>query len=308
MILVTGATGFVGRAVCAALSERRTAHRPMSRNPTPGFQAIGEIDASTDWSQALAGIDTVVHLTARVHVMNDDAADPLAAFRAANVDATLNLARQAAAAGARRFIFMSSVKVNGEATEKGRPFRASDAPHPEDPYGRSKWEAEQALLALGRETGLEIVVIRPPLVYGPGVKANFASMVKWVRRGIPLPLGRVQNRRSLIFVGNLADFVLLCCTHPAVAGRTFLVSDGTDVSVADLLRRLADAMGARSRLLPVPPSLLQLAASLLGRQAAAGRLLDSLQVDMEETQLVTGWSPRYTMDQGLLLTVEAPHA
>lgn len=221
MILVTGATGFVGTALCADLTARGIASRPASRLPTSGFHPVGAIDARTDWTEALAGIDCVVHLAARVHVMDDTAADPLAAFRAANVDATLNLAHQAAAAGARRFIFVSSIKVNGEETAPGRPFTAADVPEPRDPYGLSKWEAEQALFDLGRQTGMDIVVIRPPLIYGPGVKANFASLMRLARRGLPLPFGLISNKRSLLFVGNLTDFIILCVAHPDAANRTF---------------------------------------------------------------------------------------
>jgi UDP-glucose 4-epimerase len=277
----------------------------VSRRQAGGFHAIGDISAATDWTAGLRGIGTVVHLAARVHVMNDPAADPLAAFRAANVDATLNLARQAAASGARRFVFLSSIKANGESTAPGKPFTASDVPHPEDPYGRSKLEAEEALLRLGRDTGMEIVVIRPPLVYGPGVGANFASMMKWTEGGIPLPFGAVSNKRSLVFVGNLVDFILLCVEHPDAAGHVFLVSDGEDLSIAELLRRLSRAMGRKARLLPVPVGLLRTGAAILGRRAAAQRLLGSLQVDIRETEELTGWRPPFSVDEGLTQTAEA---
>ncbi len=303
MILVTGATGFVGQALCAELSRRQMDYRPVSRASAPGFVAIGTIGGDTDWSEALAGVDVVMHLAARVHVMNESAADPLAAFRAVNVNATVNLARQAAGAGVRRFIFLSSIKVNGEQTVAGKPFRASDVPHPEDAYGRSKLEAEEALLAIGAETGMEIVIIRPPLVYGPGVKANFASLMKWAGRPFPWPFGAVRNRRSLVFIGNLVDFMLLCARHPSVGNRVFLVSDGEDLSVGQLIAKLSLAEGRKALMLPVPPALLKGLAALLGRRAAAQRLLGSLQVDIGETAAITGWSPPHSVDEGLAETV-----
>ncbi|WP_047453637.1 NAD-dependent epimerase/dehydratase family protein [Rhizobium rhizogenes] len=305
MILVTGATGFVGQALCAELSRRQMVYRPVSRAPKPGFIAMGTFDGATDWARALAGVETVVHLAARVHVMNDTSSDPLAAFRAANVDTTVNLARQAARAGVKRFIFLSSIKVNGEATVPGQPFRASDTSHPEDPYGQSKREAEEALLAIGAETGMEIVIIRPPLVYGPGVKANFASLMKWAGWPFPWPFGLVTNRRSLVFVGNLVDFILLSAHHSAVGNRVFLISDGEDLSIGELIGKLSSAMGRRALLLPLPPRLLEGLAALLGRRAAAERLLGSLQVDIGETVAITGWSPPYSVDEGLRLTVAA---
>lgn len=305
MILVTGATGFVGRALIAELSRRQIVYRPISRAARRGFHAMGAIDGQTDWSEALTGIKTIVHLAARVHVMNDTAADPLAAFRAVNVDATLNLARQAARAGVRRFIFLSSIKVNGEGTTPGRPYKASDTAHPQDPYGQSKWEAEQALLALGDATGMEIVIIRPPLVYGPGVKANFAALMRWVQRPVPWPFGLVDNRRSLVFVGNLVDFIVLCAGHASRGRQVFLVSDGKDLSTGELIARLAKAMGQKPMLLPIPPALLRMAAAMLGRRAAADRLLGSLQVDIGETLAATGWVPPHSVDEGLRQTVEA---
>ena len=303
MILVTGATGFVGQALCAELSRREIGYRPVSRVPRPDFIAIGAMDRNTDWSDALAGVDTVMHLAARVHVMNESAADPLAAFRAVNVDATANLARQAAAAGVKRFVFLSSIKVNGEETAAGKPFRASDVPHPQDAYGRSKLEAEEALLAISAETGMEVLIIRPPLVYGPGVKANFASLMKWAARPFPWPFGAVRNRRSLVYVGNLVDFILLCASHPAVGNRVFLVSDDEDLSIGQLIAKLSSATGRKAWMLPVPPALLEGIAALLGRRAAAQRLLGSLQVDIGETRAVTGWSPPYSVEEGLTATV-----
>jgi UDP-glucose 4-epimerase len=247
----------------------------------------------------LVGITTVVHLAARVHVMRDTEAYPLAAFRVVNVVETLSLARQAAAAGVRRFVFISSVKVNGETTQPGHPFTADDAPAPLDPYGISKMEAEQGLRQIAAETGMEVVIIRPPLVYGPGVKANFSAMMRWLQRGVPLPLGAIDNQRSLVALDNLVDLIITCISHPAAANQTFLVSDGEDVSTSELLRRMGRAMGRPARLLPVPAGLLKLAATLAGRRDMAQRLCGSLQVDIEKTRQLLGWSPPLTLDQGL---------
>ncbi len=302
-ILVTGANGFVGRALCATLGARGVAYTgAVRRDPGPHQVAIGDMDAGTDWRAALAGCSCVVHLAARVHVMDDGAADPLAAFRAVNVDATLALARQAVAAGVRRFVFVSSIKVNGEATQ-ATPFRADQAPAPQDPYGVSKWEAEQALTALGRDTGLEIVIVRPPLVYGPGVRANFLRLMQLARKGVPLPLASVDNRRSMVAVDNLADLLALCCRHPAAAGQVLLAADGRDLSVAELLRLLAGAMGKRAPLFPMPVGLMRAGAALLGKGAVADRLLGSLQVDAGPTRALLSWQAPLTVEQGIARTV-----
>jgi UDP-glucose 4-epimerase len=265
---------------------------------------VGDLLPTTDWSAAFQGVDAVVHCAARVHVMQDDATDPLEAYRLVNVEGTLNLARQAATAGVRRFVFVSSIKVNGEATVPRQPFTADDAPAPLDPYGVSKLEAEQGLREIEAQMGMEVVIVRPPLAYGPGVKANFASMMRWVARGVPLPLGAIHNARSMVALDNLVDLLVTCLKHPAAAGQTFLVSDGEDVSTTKLLRRTAQAMGKRALLLPVPAFLLESGAALLGKRAVAQRLCGSLQVDIEKTRRLLGWNPPLTLDQGLKKAVE----
>jgi nucleoside-diphosphate-sugar epimerase len=241
----------------------------------------------------------MVHLAARVHVMRDESLDPLSEFRKSNVEGTLRLATQVAQARVKRFIFISSVKVNGEQTQAGHPFRADDLPAPQDPYGISKLEAEVGLREIARQTGMEVVIIRPPLVYGPGVKANFASMVKWLQRGVPLPLGAVHNQRSLVALDNLVDLIITCIDHPAAANQTFLVSDGEDVSTTELLRRMAAALKAPARLIPVPQYLLEWGATLAGKQAVSQRLFSSLQVDIMSTRKLLGWAPPVSLDQGL---------
>jgi nucleoside-diphosphate-sugar epimerase len=311
-VLVTGATGFVGRAVCEKLLEmsvkvRGTVRNPGAINNVPtGTQAfsIGPIGSDTDWSEALVGIDTVIHLAARVHVMDDLSDDPLAAFRLVNVEGTLHLARMAVAQGVKRFIFISSIKVNGEMTILGEPYRADDSPAPVDSYGVSKMEAEQGLQQLAKETGMEVVIIRPPLVYGPGVKANFATMLKWLNKGIPLPFGAVYNQRSLIALVNLIDFIVTCIVHPKAANQTFLVSDGEDVSTTDLLKKTATAMGRNPRFLPVPVGIMRFVAKLLGKDAVADRLFGSLQLDISKARNLLGWTPPISVDEGLRRTVQ----
>lgn len=308
-LLVTGANGFVGAAVCRHALARGLAVRAAVRvpgTPTPAeaqTAAVGAMDAQTDWVHALQGCHAVVHAAARVHVMNESATDPLKEFRRVNVEGTLNLARQAAAAGVRRFVFVSSVKVNGEGTTAHRPYTASDAPAPQDAYGFSKAEAERGLRQVAHDSGMEITVVRPPLVYGPGVKANFRSLMRAVERGLPLPLGSIKgNRRSLVALDNLADLLLVCCDHPAAAGQTFLVSDDEDLSTADLLHRMGRALNRPARLLPCPPVLLQMGASALGRASVAQRLLGSLRVDIAHTRAMLDWTPPIGVDEGLRRT------
>ncbi len=306
--LITGGTGFVGQALTRrALAEgkdvRLALRRPAEHTKAPGV-VVGQIDGQTRWQAALDGVDTVFHLAARVHVMNEKASDPLTAFRDVNTAGTLHLARQAAATGVRRLVFLSSVKVNGEQTAPGQPFTADQPARPEDPYGQSKWEAEQGLQAVGAATGLEVVIIRPPLVYGPGVKANFAALLRAVDRGWPLPLASVTgNRRSLVALDNLVDLLMTCADHPAAAHQTFLVSDGEDLSTAGLLLHMANALDRSPRLLPLPPALLRLGAAALGRKAVVQRLLDNLQVDITATRQTLGWQPPITVDEGMRRTV-----
>lgn len=310
-MLVTGATGFIGSALLDRLAADPAIEcRGSSRRAAAGASescpvvSVGELGPATDWSSALHGVDVVVHTAARVHVMQETAADPLQEFRRANVDGTMALARQAAAAGARRFIFLSSIKVNGEGTSPGRPYRADDPPAPADPYGVSKHEAEQALLTLSRNGDMTVTIIRPVLVYGPGVKGNFLTMMRWLKRGVPLPFGAIDNRRSLVAIDNLVDLVVTCLTHPAAANQTFLVSDGDDLSTTSLLRTLGRALGRPARLIPVPASLFSFAASIAGKGAVARRLLGSLQVDAEPTRRALAWRPPVSVDQAMAKTAK----
>jgi nucleoside-diphosphate-sugar epimerase len=308
-VLVSGSNGFVGRALCAEAVARGLAVRGVTRTPCDlpkGVEnvVVGSMDAKADWRDTLMGCHAVAHLAARVHVMQEATADPLEEFRRINVQGTLNLARQAAAVGVQRFVFASSIKVNGESTQLGAPFTADEAPSPLDAYGVSKMEAEQGLREIALQTGMEVVVIRPPLVYGPGVKANFAAMMRWLKRGVPLPLGAIHNQRSLVALDNLVDLLVTCLTYPAAANQTFLVSDGEDVSTTELLRRMGQAMGRPARLIPVPASWLKLAAAMMGKRDVAQRLCGSLQVDIEKTRRLLGWSPPLSLDEGLKKAAE----
>ena len=288
-MLVTGASGFVGKALCAELFKQNVAVASVKLAR----------DAPESVALALRNCSAVVHLAARVHVMQDASRDPLGDYRRTNVQGTLNLARQAADAGVRRFVFVSSVKVNGESTAVDHCFKPDDVPAPQDPYGISKMEAEQGLRQLAKDTGIEVVIIRPPLVYGPGVKANFAALMRAVQRGWPLPLGAVHNQRSLVALDNLVDFIVTCITHSAAANQTFLVSDGQDLSTADLVRGMAQAAGVPARLVPVPVPLLRLAGRMLGKADATDRLCGNLQVDSSKARGLLGWEPPVSVQEGL---------
>lgn len=303
--LVTGASGFVGRALVAELlargiRTREAVRRAITLHPGADCVAVGEVDNRTDWHGALTDVRLVVHLAARAHVMHESAADPLAAFRAINTEGTLNLARQAAEAGVCRFVFVSTIKVNGEG--RNTPYTEFDLASPQDPYAISKWEAEQGLRDIAARTGMEVVILRPPLVYGPGVGGNFLRLMRAVDKGWPLPLGAVDNRRSLIYLGNLVDAIIACLTHPEAANKTFLLSDDEDVSTPELVCRLAAALHRPARLIPVPPALLRIAGTVSGRRQAMDRLLGSLTIDGGANWSKLSWSPTISMETGLAET------
>lgn len=308
-ILVTGANGFVGKPLCVELLRQGQIVRAVTRSANlqvENIEAVSvfTIDGETDWTAALYGVNVVIHLAARVHVMKDTAIDALAEFRRVNVEGTLNLARQAVEAGVQRFIFISSIKVNGEGTFLGQLYTAEDQPAPVDPYAISKREAEDALRQLASETGMEVVIIRPPLIYGSGVKANFQSMIRWLDKGIPLPLGSVHNQRSLVALDNLIDLISTCIHHPAAANQIFMVSDGEDLSTTELLQRMAAALGKKAWLMPVPEFLLVWGARLLGKQAMAQRLCGSLQVDISKAHDLLDWKPPVSVDEALRKTAQ----
>jgi nucleoside-diphosphate-sugar epimerase len=304
-ILVTGASGFVGSALCSSLLAQGYAVRAAIRSASSissdddlDVVAVGEVGAETDWSVALADVDCVIHCAARAHVMHETEADALAAYRAVNVAGTQGLAEQAAL-GVRRLVFLSSIGLLGIHTNGRGPFFVSDAPKPVEDYAISKWEAEQALWAVSARTGLEVVVVRPPLVYGPGAKGNLLRLASLTARGLPLPLGAVHNQRSLVGLSNLVDLLRRCAVHPAAAGQTLLVSDGQDLSTPQLIRLLAEGMNKPARLLPLPVGALRAAGSLLGKRAEVDRLVGSLQVDSSHTRELLGWTPPVSVEDGV---------
>ncbi|NJR49061.1 MAG: SDR family oxidoreductase [Leptolyngbyaceae cyanobacterium CSU_1_3] len=313
-ILVTGATGFVGSALVRSSPPNteiygvvRSSDHNLPEGVTPVLvNSLLDLTARAD---VLSEMDCIVHLAARVHVMHDTVSDPLAAFRAVNTEATKELAIAAARSGVRRFVYLSSIKVNGEgqpddALASATPYSELSKPTPHDPYGISKWEAECLLHQVAIETGLEVAILRPPLVYGAGVKANFRQLMKLVKLGVPLPFGRVKNARSLVYVGNLVDAIFTCALHPAAVGQTFLVSDGVEVSTPDLIQHLATALGCPARLLPVPPEVLKLLGQMTGKSAAIDRLLGSLAIDSRKLGQTLNWQPPFSLQQGLKVTAD----
>lgn len=321
--MITGATGFIGSTLAQHLHQQSPPLIVAVRHVTDSLPSsiqqisIGDLLPNTDWTPALHNVDTIIHLAARVHVMHDTAIAPLTEFRRTNTAATLNLAQQAATAGVRRLIYLSSIKVNGEATTLGQPFTPDNnfiPPRPLrerglgdeglDPYTQSKQEAEQGLREIAEKTGLEIVIIRPPLVYGTGVKGNFLQMMNWLHKGIPLPLGNIHNQRSLVALPNLIDLITTCIDHPAAANQTLLVSDGEDLSTTELLQRLSHALGKPARLLPIPQSWLETTLTLLGKRSIAQRLCGNLQVDISKTRDLLGWIPPISVDEALRQTAQ----
>ncbi|MCG7587626.1 SDR family oxidoreductase [Photobacterium sp. OFAV2-7] len=304
-VLITGSNGFVGRHLskCLINSSYDVVDAGRTQPKTKNNFLLLDLDSNFDITSELASIDVVVHCAARVHVMDDNAKDPLVEYRRINKDATLTLAQQAAKAGVKRFVFLSTIKVNGEYTNEGNPFTPQVSSPPLDPYGLSKYEAEQGLIVIAKETGMEVVIIRPPLVYGPGVKANFAAMMNLVSKGLPLPMGSINNSRSLVYIGNLTDLIVTCLSHPKAANQVFLVSDDQDVSTSDLLRLMAKAMNKPCRLLPIPEKWLRSLTTLIGKPGIGERLCGSLQVDISQTKTCLGWQPPYTLGDALNRTV-----
>ncbi len=303
MFLVTGASGFVGQGLLHTLRQRGIPFRGTSRSRSGDLFSVGDVHGATDWSTALDGVDVVVHLAAVNQNVVEGSPAVLAEYRSVNVEGTINLARQAAAAGVRRFVFLSSIKANGEATAKGKPFTAAGIPAPESDYGRTKLEAEQLLYALGDKTKMQIVVIRSPLVYGPGMRGSFQALVRLVQRGLPLPFASIDNRRSMVYLENLTDLIVTAADHPNAAGGTFMVADRTSPSTSELVRAIAAATGSSASLLPFPPALLELLGKVTGKHELVHRLTRSLEVDISETSRRLGWTPPFELADALSRTL-----
>jgi nucleoside-diphosphate-sugar epimerase len=298
MILLTGATGFIGSELLKILELRGKTVRPVCRNKSSltildnsNWFEIGEIDSKTNWLPVLSGIEVVIHAAGIAHITINNILDLISKYREINCQATINLARQAASVGVKRFIFISSIKVNGEFTEPNHPFRSDDIPNPKDAYGISKLEAEQALQELSAKTGLEIVIIRPPLVYGTNVKGNLLSLVKLIKTGIPIPFGSIKNRRSLVSIANLSDFIFCCLSHPNAAGQVFLVSDGIDLSTIEIIQKIGFDIGVKVKFINIPVNLLRFAALIFDREKSMQKILGSLQVDINKNKILLGWEP-----------------
>lgn len=306
-ILVTGASGFIGQSLIPILKNQNIQVLQVTRQQTDSNMTsfvIPDFAAKDAWQDALSGCDVVIHLAARVHVMQDNAINPLEAFLAVNLHGTVNLAKAAAKAGVKRFIFVSSIKVNGEFTGQ-QPFTESDLPNPQDPYAVSKYEAEKALRQIEKQTGMQVVILRPPLIYGVGVKANFAALIKLVDKKLPLPLANINNKRSFIYVNNFVDAIITCATHPNAAGQTYLVSDGEDVSMLQLIKKIAVALNKPSYLFAFPLSIMRFFAKFVGKSTSVDRLTESLVIDSSKIRRDLGWKPPFTMTEGLKATTDS---
>jgi nucleoside-diphosphate-sugar epimerase len=307
-VLVTGANGFVGGQLCRTLSQKgflvKAAIRQTVSVPAGAWHyvPVGDIGPETDWTDALCGVDLVVHLAGRAHVRRDSASDLMGEYERINTSGTMRLAQMAMAAKVKRFIFLSSVKVNGEETDD-QPFVETDRPAPLDPYAVSKWQAEEGLLRLSQQGGLPVVIIRPPLVYGPGVRANFLQLIRWVDSGLPLPLGAIKNKRSLVGLRNLIDFIIICLHNPAAAGEIFLISDQEDLSTPDLVQRIGGFLGRSTHLLPIPYPVLSILARITGKKDPFGKLCHSLQVDGVKARKVLHWNPPFSVNEELEQTI-----
>jgi len=309
-LLITGITGFVGKALAEHLINNSnyniiaTTRRKIPLHKNIKQIVVGDLNTNIDWSNILTKVDHIIHLAGRAHIMQDTAKNPLNEFRKTNTESTLKLAKQAAKSGIKRFIFLSSIKVNGESTKPNKPFKHNHPSNPSDPYAQSKHEAEQELKKIANTSKMEIVIIRPPLIYGPQVKANFKKMIQWVQKGIPLPLGAINNKRSFVSLDNLTDLITLCLQHPKAANQTFLVSDNHDLSTTELLQRIAQALGKNTPLIPIPSNIITRVASLLGKKDLAQRLCGSLQVDIQHTKQTLNWHPPIKLNNALKKTVK----